>query len=188
MQNVNLVILHDSVPDSKDWAMIDPLIVDQWILQSPQRRYKDKLPLGSRDNHPNMASIMDLEMTQVFIARYVSGGYFSSLYESLNTNRVVAVALILIVYDHFITFDDEVANVWLNHEKGRLHKITFIMNRYFSEAVVAFIAYGMWYTAKFWSFVQGLLLIHLVSSNEWHSPYEHFSKFVDSCFYRSTIS
>lgn len=70
------------------------------------------------------------------------------LSQTLGADASVAVALVLIIYDHFITFDQEVANVWLNREKGRLHKITFIMNRYFSEAVVAFIAYGMWYAAN----------------------------------------
>ncbi|KAI3605196.1 hypothetical protein WG66_013116 [Moniliophthora roreri] len=63
-------------------------------------------------------------MTEAFLARYIA-----------------AVSLVIIVYDHLLTLDREVLSMWRSRDRGLAPKIIWALNRYFSEAIVAYIAY-----------------------------------------------
>jgi len=51
------------------------------------------------------------------------------------------VALVLVLYDHLLTLDDEFSAIWTNPHRYYLQKLTFVLNRYFAEAVVLYVAY-----------------------------------------------
>ncbi|KAJ7146734.1 hypothetical protein C8R44DRAFT_864464 [Mycena epipterygia] len=52
-----------------------------------------------------------------------------------------AVSFIAVVFDHLITIDDEVNTIW-NNPNVRLHsKAAFIVNRYLTEGVMAYVVY-----------------------------------------------
>ena len=52
----------------------------------------------------------------------------------------VVITTTLVLYDHILTFDDEVKHIW----KARKwwNKIIFVVNRYIVEATLAFTTYG----------------------------------------------
>ncbi|KAE9408481.1 hypothetical protein BT96DRAFT_932693 [Gymnopus androsaceus JB14] len=52
------------------------------------------------------------------------------------------VALVSVLYDHLLTLDDEFSTVWTNPHRHYLQKLIFVLNRYFAEAVVLYVAYG----------------------------------------------
>ncbi|KAE9408480.1 hypothetical protein BT96DRAFT_932692 [Gymnopus androsaceus JB14] len=52
------------------------------------------------------------------------------------------VALVLVLYDHLLTLDDEFSAIWTKPHRYYLQKLTFVLNRYFAEAVVLYVAYG----------------------------------------------
>ncbi|KAF7367112.1 hypothetical protein MSAN_00970800 [Mycena sanguinolenta] len=52
-----------------------------------------------------------------------------------------AVAVTAIVYDHALTFADEVKLIWFNNQAGMGNRISFIVNRYTTEAGVIYVAY-----------------------------------------------
>ncbi|KAK0243403.1 hypothetical protein EDD85DRAFT_987721 [Armillaria nabsnona] len=47
----------------------------------------------------------------------------------------------LILWDHCLTFDEEVAAMWGSFKEPILTKVIYIMNRYFTEAVILYTAY-----------------------------------------------
>ncbi|KAK0190342.1 hypothetical protein F5146DRAFT_550124 [Armillaria mellea] len=52
-------------------------------------------------------------------------------------------AAILVLWDHSLTFDEEVADMWRCFEGHVVTKIVYIMNRYFTEVVMLYTAYVM---------------------------------------------
>ncbi|KAK0491607.1 hypothetical protein IW261DRAFT_1413878 [Armillaria novae-zelandiae] len=52
-------------------------------------------------------------------------------------------AAILVLWDHCLTFDEEVADMWRCFEGHMVTKIVYILNRYFTEAVMLYTAYVM---------------------------------------------
>ncbi|THU96984.1 hypothetical protein K435DRAFT_79281 [Dendrothele bispora CBS 962.96] len=62
----------------------------------------------------------------------------------LSARYLSAVALVSVVYDHFITFDQELKNIWGSNSstgRGYLHKVTFVLNRYVASSVSAYTAF-----------------------------------------------
>jgi hypothetical protein len=58
-------------------------------------------------------------------------------------DTTLAVALVSVAYDHLLTFDQEIQNIWgSKSSQGYVHKITFFLNRYVAEAVTAYTAFG----------------------------------------------
>ncbi|KAF5343531.1 hypothetical protein D9758_012970 [Tetrapyrgos nigripes] len=54
------------------------------------------------------------------------------------------VALVSVAYDHLLTLDQELTNIWSRNSEtsqGYLNKFTFILNRYVAEAVTAYTAF-----------------------------------------------
>ncbi|KAK0447682.1 hypothetical protein EV421DRAFT_154973 [Armillaria borealis] len=51
-------------------------------------------------------------------------------------------AAVLVLWDHCLTFDEEVADMWKCFEGHIVTKIVYIMNRYFTEVVMLYTAYG----------------------------------------------
>ncbi|KAF9254289.1 hypothetical protein L218DRAFT_886616, partial [Marasmius fiardii PR-910] len=56
---------------------------------------------------------------------------------------LVASATFLL-YDHLITLDLEIANVWTNKHQRAWHKTSFVLNRYLPEAVMIYVLQGEW--------------------------------------------
>ncbi|PBK63442.1 hypothetical protein ARMSODRAFT_1023921 [Armillaria solidipes] len=50
---------------------------------------------------------------------------------------------VLVLWDHCLTFDEEVADMWRCFEGHIITKIVYIMNRYFTEVVMLYTAYVM---------------------------------------------
>ncbi|KAJ3983781.1 hypothetical protein F5890DRAFT_1520879 [Lentinula detonsa] len=69
------------------------------------------------------SSIADVE--SLYRLRYLSG-----------------VALIVMVYDHLLTLDDEFSTIWANTNREYLQKLMFVVNRYYTEAMVIYVVYG----------------------------------------------
>ncbi|EEB89468.1 hypothetical protein MPER_12429 [Moniliophthora perniciosa FA553] len=69
----------------------------------------------------------------------------SFLLDTLNTlftARYITVAsLVCLVYDHIQTLHIEFKNVWTNKKHKNWYKLSFVVNRYLSEAVVAYVIY-----------------------------------------------
>ncbi|KAJ6613734.1 hypothetical protein B0H10DRAFT_2191826 [Mycena sp. CBHHK59/15] len=54
---------------------------------------------------------------------------------------VSAASFMVVVFDHFITLDDEINTIWTN-PSVRLHsKAAFVVNRYLTEAISAYVVY-----------------------------------------------
>ncbi|KAK0230062.1 hypothetical protein IW262DRAFT_1336218 [Armillaria fumosa] len=47
----------------------------------------------------------------------------------------------LIIWDHCLTFDEEVTAIWTSFKGPILVKVVYVMNRYFTEAVMLYMAY-----------------------------------------------
>ncbi|ESK86684.1 hypothetical protein Moror_10931 [Moniliophthora roreri MCA 2997] len=54
----------------------------------------------------------------------------------LEARFAIAASVICLLYDHLLTLDLEVANVWRNPEHKPLNKVSFAINRYLTEAVI----------------------------------------------------
>ncbi|KAJ3992261.1 hypothetical protein F5050DRAFT_1789734 [Lentinula boryana] len=52
------------------------------------------------------------------------------------------VALVVMVYDHLLTLDDEFSTIWANTNREYLQKLMFVVNRYYTEAMVMYVVYG----------------------------------------------
>ncbi|SJL02631.1 uncharacterized protein ARMOST_05963 [Armillaria ostoyae] len=52
-------------------------------------------------------------------------------------------AAVLVLWDHSLTFDEEVATMWRPLNGQILTRVVYIMNRYFTEAVMLYTAYVM---------------------------------------------
>lgn len=77
--------------------------------------------------------------------RYSSGLYphFSlSPFISGLLSELPAIAVILLFWDHLSTLDREVSCIWTNPEEGYIGKIVFSLNRYLTEALLVYSAYG----------------------------------------------
>lgn len=65
--------------------------------------------------------------------------------KALRTNLSIpskAVGLISVLWDHLLTIDYEVSNIWTNDEEGYLKRAFFVMNRYATEALLVYNVYG----------------------------------------------
>lgn len=51
-----------------------------------------------------------------------------------------AAALVIAIYDHWLTFDQEVSLIWT--QGLSISKVVFMVNRYCAEGVLLFVAYG----------------------------------------------
>uniref|UniRef100_A0A0W0G310 DUF6533 domain-containing protein n=1 Tax=Moniliophthora roreri TaxID=221103 RepID=A0A0W0G310_MONRR len=59
---------------------------------------------------------------------------------TLVTARYITIAsLVCLVYDHIQTLHIEFKNVWTNKQHKNWYKLSFVVNRYLSEAVVAYV-------------------------------------------------
>ncbi|KAF7300449.1 hypothetical protein HMN09_00928600 [Mycena chlorophos] len=52
-----------------------------------------------------------------------------------------AVAVSVLLYDHVLTFDDEIAVIWRNNGAALVDRFIFIFNRYLSEGIMIYVAY-----------------------------------------------
>ncbi|KAJ6474404.1 hypothetical protein C8R47DRAFT_1144032 [Mycena vitilis] len=52
-----------------------------------------------------------------------------------------AVSFIAVVYDHLITLDDEVDTIWKNRNVRWHSKAAFVVNRYLTESIIAYVVY-----------------------------------------------
>ncbi|KAF5331444.1 hypothetical protein D9758_016353 [Tetrapyrgos nigripes] len=72
----------------------------------------------------------------------------------LSARYLSAVALVSVVYDHFLTLDQEFSNIWgSGSSQGYLHKFTFALNRYVAEAVTAYTAFGAIFS-EYWTILR----------------------------------
>ncbi len=60
----------------------------------------------------------------------------------LGSNNNTVAAAVLVIWDHCLTLDEEVADMWRCFEGHIATKIVYIMNRYFTEVVLLYTAYG----------------------------------------------
>ncbi|PBK59700.1 hypothetical protein ARMSODRAFT_982793 [Armillaria solidipes] len=66
---------------------------------------------------------------------------------SIPVNRILfvtytpAAAMVLMLWDHCLTFNEEVATMWSPLDEGILTKVVHILNRYFTEAVLLYRVY-----------------------------------------------
>ncbi|KAJ3921965.1 hypothetical protein F5877DRAFT_75721 [Lentinula edodes] len=67
-------------------------------------------------------SIEDLE--SLYRLRYLSG-----------------VALSVMVYDHLLTLNEEFSNIWAAPNRDYFQKLMFVINRYYTEAMVMYVVY-----------------------------------------------
>ncbi|KAK0243515.1 hypothetical protein EDD85DRAFT_947684 [Armillaria nabsnona] len=56
-------------------------------------------------------------------------------------NNQIAAGVALVIWDHCLTFDDEVTVIWASFKGPTVPKVIYIMNRYFTEAVLLYTAY-----------------------------------------------
>ncbi|KAJ7119285.1 hypothetical protein C8R46DRAFT_1050921 [Mycena filopes] len=73
-----------------------------------------------------MSPSLDLPVASILAVRYMS-----------------AVGVAVILYDHFLTWVDEVHLIWFNSKGGKGDRISFIVNRYMTEAMILYVAYGI---------------------------------------------
>ncbi|KAI3614791.1 hypothetical protein WG66_003278 [Moniliophthora roreri] len=69
--------------------------------------------------------LLSKAISQAFLARYVA-----------------AVSLVAFAYDHLLTLDREIQHIWGNRNRGIIPKVVWIMNRYLTEAIIIYMAYG----------------------------------------------
>lgn len=50
-------------------------------------------------------------------------------------------AACLMIWDHFLTLDQEIDAIWISRDKGYLPKLIYVLNRYFAEGVLLYTAY-----------------------------------------------
>nr|GAT44499.1 predicted protein [Mycena chlorophos] len=65
----------------------------------------------------------------------------SSVSSILATRYLSAVAVSVLLYDHVLTFDDEIAVIWRNNGAALIDRFIFIFNRYLSEGIMIYVAY-----------------------------------------------
>ncbi|KAF9019717.1 hypothetical protein BDP27DRAFT_1354894, partial [Rhodocollybia butyracea] len=58
------------------------------------------------------------------------------------------VALVSIFYDHLLTLHSEISTIWANPNRDYFPKLTYVMNRYYTEAIVIYVAYVLSGTAS----------------------------------------
>lgn len=95
------------------------------------------------------------------INRYLSGKSLKFFnFNCLNIRSAVSVSIIL--YDHFITFDEEYKRVWMNnnthrhHTKETLWKMAYLICRYASDCVLIVTAYSE-FDSRFFFFFGSLI-------------------------------
>ncbi|KAJ6482030.1 hypothetical protein C8R47DRAFT_1073641 [Mycena vitilis] len=78
----------------------------------------------------------------VFAGRYVPGKISKDWPYDLLKNPGISITIIL--YDHCLTFKDEVTFVWFNTKAEIRDKVGFLVNRYLTEAIGIYVAYLVW--------------------------------------------
>ncbi|KAF7362521.1 hypothetical protein MVEN_00599900 [Mycena venus] len=64
-------------------------------------------------------------------------------------NRYISVAgVAALLYDHALTFDDEVHLVWFNSASPIVYRLGFLVNRYVTEALAIYVVYAEDHTAR----------------------------------------
>ncbi|KAJ6620564.1 hypothetical protein B0H10DRAFT_1945878 [Mycena sp. CBHHK59/15] len=58
------------------------------------------------------------------------------------TRYMSAVGIAALVYDHTLTFADEVRLIWLNSAAEPVNRCGFMLNRYVTEAIAVYVAYS----------------------------------------------
>jgi hypothetical protein len=53
-----------------------------------------------------------------------------------------AATFLAVVYDHVITLGEEVTTIWKNRAVRLQSKAAFIINRYLTEAIIAYVVYS----------------------------------------------
>ncbi len=57
-------------------------------------------------------------------------------------NDETAAGIALLLWDHCLTLDEEVTVMWTFFKGPILPKVIYVMNRYFTEAVLLYTVYG----------------------------------------------
>ncbi|KAJ7489649.1 hypothetical protein B0H11DRAFT_2229673 [Mycena galericulata] len=78
-----------------------------------------------------MSALSDNEVASIFATRYIS-----------------AVALAILLYDHSLTLKSEITGIWMNKAAGIGNRAGFMVNRYLTTAMVAYVSYSKW--IKLW--------------------------------------
>ncbi|SJL02638.1 uncharacterized protein ARMOST_05970 [Armillaria ostoyae] len=73
-------------------------------------------------------------------------------------------AAVLVLWDHCLTFDEEVADMWRCFEGHIVTKIVYIMNRYFTEVVMLSI-YGLRCAKMFWLLIMSAMVLASISQS-----------------------
>lgn len=81
-------------------------------------------------------------------------------------------AAVLVIWDHCLTLDEEVADMWRCFEGHIATKIVYIMNRYFTEVVLLYTAYVMGGATgnedcakMFWLFIMSAMVLASISQS-----------------------
>jgi arginine repressor len=80
-------------------------------------------------------------VASILATRYLSGTYYVDL-DFSKLRNVLAAAIALLLYDHALSFDQEVTLIWLNTAAGAGNRIGFMINRYLTEAMVVYVSYS----------------------------------------------
>lgn len=75
--------------------------------------------------------------------RYISGTSHPKLCLATAGSYFFLVAgVAALLYDHALTFEDEIFLIWLNSAGGIGNRLGFIVNRYMTEALALYVVYG----------------------------------------------
>ncbi|KAJ7131557.1 hypothetical protein C8R43DRAFT_1133773 [Mycena crocata] len=64
-----------------------------------------------------------------------------SIFATRQRDLVAAIAAAMLLYDHILTWVEEVTCIWNNPAAGAGNRIGFMVNRYITEAMVIYVAY-----------------------------------------------
>ncbi|KAJ4482592.1 hypothetical protein J3R30DRAFT_3403115 [Lentinula aciculospora] len=94
------------------------------LLFFREHRVTAEPSFGSASSCPISMDNIIADVESLYRLRYLSG-----------------VALAAIVYDHLLTLNDELLTIWANPNRDFLQKLMFLINRYYTEAMVMYVVY-----------------------------------------------
>ncbi|KAJ6584446.1 hypothetical protein B0H19DRAFT_1249413 [Mycena capillaripes] len=113
-----------------------------------------------------MASAEEISIVQVFVGlRYFSGEVPCSGHVIALNLPFEAVPFVSLIFDHIITIGEELNTIWNNPYVRWPSKAAFLVNRYLTEAIIAYVIYifsGMSTSLSTTSFFDFALIVFLI--------------------------
>lgn len=82
----------------------------------------------------------------LFASRYLTGSLGFSILPLQPANNAFAnagVAVTILIYDHALTFGDEVRFMWKKSQESWFARMNYFITRYTAEGIMIFVAYGL---------------------------------------------